>query len=232
VLDADDLEAGLRVQQRLEGRGRVAPEVPRQLVLRPGLVGGEEQETAVAQHRVDLEERLPGHGQVLERRDRVDRVEGSLERLRERVHVADDVDVRSGVDVEADVLADALQPRIDARAARTELEHAGLVQLVGQGDEVGEHRVVGVVRTLPPQRHAGGTDRLDEHAPTELLEGFLHRASVAWDAAGAGRPGAKHGWWPLTAPSMLRACSSWAPRARASRPPPRSAARDRRRVSA
>ena len=202
-LRAYDLEAGVAVEERLERTRRVAPEVPRQLVLRPGVVCREEQQPAFGEHRVDLERGLPRHRQVLERRDGVDRLERPLDVLRERVHVADDVDVGAGVDVEADILAHALQPRIDARAARPELEHPVVAERVGGRDEIGEHGVVGVIGPPAPQWQSGCTDQLDERPPPESLEGRLHapdhgrrRTRVIWGQAPitrGTRPGAGSG---------------------------------------
>ena len=91
------------------------------------------------------------------------------------MHVADDIDVGAGVDVEADVLADALQARVHARAARPQLEHAVVAERVGGRDEVGEHRVVRIVRPLAPQRQRRDADELDERPPPESLKGVLHR---------------------------------------------------------
>ena len=138
----------------------------------------DEQQATFCEHRVDLEDRLPRHREVLERRDRVDGVERPGHEARQFMDVAHDVDVRPRMNVEADVLSVAPEAGIGSRPARSELEYPGAVSLVHPSDEVGEDRVVGVVGPGALQRARSCADDLDERTATQALERLLHRSPI------------------------------------------------------
>ena len=129
------------------------------------MVGRREQQAAVPQDAVDLEHDLPRHREVLEGRDRVDGVERPLDELREPVRVADDVDVRARMDVDADVAPVAVQARVDLRPTGTELQHAVVVERVRGLHEVGEDRVERIIRTIATERATCEPDQVRSVRP-------------------------------------------------------------------
>ncbi len=207
LLAAHDLEPGVRVQERLEGAARVAPVVPRQLVRRPGVVRRGEHQPALAQHPVDLEHDLPGHREVLERGDRVHGVERPLDHVRERVRVADDVDVRARENVEPDVLAVAVQPGADVRVPRSELEHARGVERVRRGQEVGVDRVVGVARAVALQRSRSQPDEPDQRGAAAALQHLAERSRH--QAGGAIRCFSRSSTWSWPSSSWICRSLIW-----------------------
>jgi hypothetical protein len=86
------------------------------------------------------------------------------------VGVTDHVDVGARQHVEPDVRADAREARVDVRAARPELEHARLVELVDGRAEVVEDGVVRVIGTVALERSRGEADEPDQRGAAAALE--------------------------------------------------------------